>query len=151
MLIYRSKLVFLTKLREVVLRYALVSAPSEHLVMQALVEDLVNTVPPQEKHPPPLNTFSVMGMDAINISTALTEQLSFRQVDSTSMKLKYLTRLTDYALQILGHSGQPNSLSVLKAAFDRIWHEFTRVSESPDRDFLEHVILFATLLLHDIA
>lgn len=150
MLTFLNKLLFLTRLREVVFRYSLVSAPSEHFVMQALVDDFANTIPPEEPHPPPLNTFNVMGMDAINMSAALAEQLPFHQAVSTSAKLRYLTRLTDYGLEVLADSGRSNYLSALEAAFNRLWHEFSCAFASPDRDFVEHVIIFAIVLLRDI-
>lgn len=149
MLIPHSKVLFLTKLREVVLRYDLVSAPNEHFLIHALMENLKTILPPHE-HPPPLNTFNVRGMDAKNLSNALVEQLSFRPNNPTSMRLKYHAHLTDYTLQVLGDSGRSISLSLLVVAFERLWREFSCVSESPDRDFVEHAISFATLVIQDI-
>ncbi|KAF8594772.1 hypothetical protein BDV93DRAFT_611717 [Ceratobasidium sp. AG-I] len=137
---------FMSRLGEVVLRYCLLSAPNERYVMQALVDDCSNFIQPGEKYPPLLNSFNVFGMDAINVKTALVEQLSFRQTDSTSAQLRYITCLTDYALQVLGKLEN----SVLEAAFDRLWHEITCNAESLDRDFSDHVLLFATLLLQAV-
>lgn len=137
----------MTKLRESVFRYSLVSAPNEHFVMQALVDDFVSRVPARERHPAPLSSFNAIGFDAANISTALAEQLSFRQTDSTSAKLKYLGYVIDYGLQVLDDEGLSNLLSILEAAYDRLWHEFACDPESLDKDFSAHVIGFATLLL----
>ncbi|KAF8594767.1 hypothetical protein BDV93DRAFT_577474 [Ceratobasidium sp. AG-I] len=142
-----EKQTFMTKLRETVFRYSLVSAPNERFVMQALVDGFADCVPAWEKHPPTLNSFNTMGLDAIDISTALMEKLSFHQTDSSSEKLKYLTSVTEYALQVLDNAGFSNLFSILEAAFERLWHELGCDSESLDKDFLAHVILFATLLL----
>ncbi|KAF8594768.1 hypothetical protein BDV93DRAFT_549087 [Ceratobasidium sp. AG-I] len=145
-----EKVLFMTKLREAVLRYCLVSAPSEHFVLQALVDDFANVVPPHEKHPPPLNTFNAMGFDAMNVEEAIVQQLSFRQIESTSAKLKYLTRITDYATEVINNPGAPRSFALIEAAFNRVWHEIACAPESPDRDFPEHVMLLAALPLRAI-
>ncbi|KAF8593821.1 hypothetical protein BDV93DRAFT_582092, partial [Ceratobasidium sp. AG-I] len=142
-----EKQTFMTKLRETVFRYSLVSAPNERFVMQALVDDFANCVPEWEKHPPALNSFSTMGLDAIDISTALIEKLSFHQTDSSSEKLKYLTSVTEYGLQVLDDAGFSNLFSILEAAFEHLWQELDCDSESLDKDFTAHVILFATLVL----
>ncbi|KAF8593824.1 hypothetical protein BDV93DRAFT_549408 [Ceratobasidium sp. AG-I] len=143
-----ERLLFMTKLRETVFRYCLVSAPSEHLIMQALVDDFANLIPPHEKHPPPLDMSNASGFDATNIIRALVQQLLFRQASSTSAGLKYLSRLTEYALQVLANPGPPRSFALIEALFDRLWHEIICASDSLDRDFSEHVMLFAIYPLH---
>ncbi|KAF8594771.1 hypothetical protein BDV93DRAFT_565096 [Ceratobasidium sp. AG-I] len=145
-----NKLLHMARLRDIVLRYCLVSAPNEHFVMQALMDDFTKVLPQKERHPPPLNKPYVMGHDAGNIYNALVQQLSFRQSESTSARLKYLTYLTDYGLQVLDNSGFSNLLSILEIAFDRLWHELTQTSESLGEDLLGHVISFAATLFQAI-
>ena len=138
------------RLREAVLRYCLVAAPSEHFVLQTLVDDFATVISPHEKHPPPLNTFNAMGFDAMNVQDAIVQQLSFRHTESTSAKLKYLIRITDYAMEVIANPGTPRSYEPIEALFNRVWHEVSSGPKSPDRDFSEHVMLFAALPLRAI-
>ncbi|KAF8593823.1 hypothetical protein BDV93DRAFT_516275 [Ceratobasidium sp. AG-I] len=145
-----NRVLYIANFREIVLRYCLVSAPTEHFVMQNLMGMFAGLERLTGGYPPPLNTFNVLGMDAINIKVTFVEQLSFCQVDPTSANLTYLISLTDYALQVLDKSGFPNLLEIIKAAPGRLWHEIAYASKSLEEDFSENVISFAIPTLHAV-
>lgn len=128
------------------LRYFLVSAPSEHLIMHALVNDLADYIKPPQEHFPPLNPF-----DAEIITSALVKQLSLQQTNPAPMPLRYLILLNDYAFHVLLDSGVSLWCRIFEAAFTRLWHEFARDLESLEFDFAEQATYYTTLLFYAAA
>ncbi|KAF8597287.1 hypothetical protein BDV93DRAFT_610474 [Ceratobasidium sp. AG-I] len=138
-----ERLPWLVKLRDVAFRRFLGSKDQEHFVMQALVNEFAGLIQPPKDHRPPVDR-----IDAQTVTSALVKKLSPRQTSSNPVKIRYLTLLTDYALQVTAHSGLHYWCRIFEAGFHRLWREFNLNSKSPGKDIPEQIMSYATLLLN---
>lgn len=137
---FHSKLQYLGGFRDCIIRYLLVSSPTEHLVMATIVEEIA-------RHGKVRYAPAVDSTDTRTLADVLLRQLSIRRSNGTPIGLRYIAILVEFILQDIEASKLFQLYEpIFTAAFDRLWHEIDLTCQDHNGEYWEHVLVYANLL-----